>query len=153
MSTAESNRTRRALFLVELAVSALVFIGVGAAPGAAVARAAGATRVPILTGADRTPGSAGFGQVRPSEIYLGGDESGLVCHIHWDTWGGRFALGIGTAWYLAPRRQTADGHWAPAVVVLYRLGGWRHRRAYTRYRWYFPEGGSLSGGGADDCLV
>ncbi|MGH2889229.1 MAG: hypothetical protein ACRDNJ_06355 [Solirubrobacteraceae bacterium] len=160
---AESAPTRRSLLLA-VAISAIVASGAGPARGAGSAAASARTAngsahvaaakwTPILTGADRTQGSAGFGRVRPSEIYLGGDESGLACHIHWAAWGGRFAVGVGTAWYVAPRRPVADGHWAPAVVVLYRLGRWRHRLAYTRYRWYFPEGGSLSGGGADDCLV
>lgn len=161
--TAEPAQIRRALLLA-VAISAIATSCAGSARGAGIAAASthsaaasahpAATRqTPILTGAGRVPGSAGFGRVRPSEIYLGGDESGLACHIHWDAWGGRFALGIGTAWYVAPRRPVADGHWAPAVVVLYRLGSWHRRPAYTRYRWYFPEGGSLGGGGADDCLV
>jgi hypothetical protein len=48
-----------------------------------------------------------FGTVRPTTIFLGGDESGLFCHIKWSSWGGQFAVGTGTGWYLVlpPGRQ------------------------------------------------
>lgn len=123
------------------------------AVSAAASRQTVSRKTPILTGAGMGPGGSGFGQVRPRDIYRGGSGYGVACHIRWAAWGGPLAVGIGTAWYVAPGAATAGGHWALAVVVLYRLGSWHHRPAYTRYRWYFPEGGSLSGGGVEDCLT
>lgn len=123
----------------------LLVIGVVAAAVAAAA-SAGGTSPPILTGAHNVPSSQGFGKVKPSTIYLGGDPTGLVCHIRWLSWGGQFAIGTGTGWYEGPRQAVAAGHQAPAVVVLYHLGTWHGRRAYTKFSWSFPQGGSTYGG-------
>lgn len=83
----------------------------------------------------------GWGQVKPKVIYNGGDVSGLVCRIHWLSWGGKFAVGIGTGWFLTPGQITDDGKWEPAVVVLYPLGTWRGRPAYEQWDEYFPGDG------------
>lgn len=97
--------------------------------------------MPILTGPTPMSG-AGFGQVRPSEIYLGGDPTGLVCRIHWLSWGGQLAVGDGTGWYINSHQAVSQGKAAPVVVVLYYLGTWRDRPAYTSYHWYFLGNGS-----------
>ena len=39
--------------------------------------------------------AAGWGTPHPSEIFNGGDPSGLVTHIHWSGWGGASASGHG----------------------------------------------------------
>jgi hypothetical protein len=111
-----------------------------------VGASAGGTSTPILTGAGNVRSSEGFGKIRPSTIYLGGDPTGLVCHIRWLSWGGQFAIGTGTGFYEGPNQAVAAGHQAPAVVVLSRLGTWHGRRAYTKFNWYFPQNGSTSGG-------
>jgi hypothetical protein len=49
------------------------------------------------------PQSRGFGSVRPAKIFNGGDPSGLVTNIHWDTWGGVEALGRGLNAISAPK--------------------------------------------------
>lgn len=140
MEATSSSGERQSVRNVRRIARALVIIAslCFAAAGAAVARP-----IPVLAG--NFSNSKGFGQSRPSEIYLGGDESGLVCHIHWDSWGGPFAVGTGTGWYLHAGQITANGHWAPAVVVLYHLGRWHGKPAYTKYQWYFPQGGSTYG--------
>ena len=102
---------------------------------------ASSTPVPILSGPQPMSG-AGFGQVKPRTIYLGGDESGLVCRIQWLSWGGQIAVGTGTALYVGPRQITAAGHWAPTVVTLFHLGTWHGRPAYKGYKWYFPGNGA-----------
>ena len=84
----------------------------------------------------------GIGQVKPSTIFLGGDPTGLVCRIHWLSWGGEFAVGTGIGWYINSTESVAEGHAAPAVVVLYRLGTWKGRSAYKSWNWYYPGEGS-----------
>ena len=112
----------------------------------ATSAVAGGTPPPILTGAGIAPYSVGFGKVKPSEIYLGGDATGMICHIRWDSWGGQFAIGTGTAFYLEAGQITADGHWVPAVIVAYHLGVWHGKRAYLDYAAEYPQGGSTYGG-------
>lgn len=135
------------------AIAALALIAVG---GIVTTASAGSTPSPVLSGsavwtgsggvAGGLPGSKGFGRVRPGVIYLGGDESGLICGIRWVSWGGQFATGVGTGWYIGSHQGTSQGHQAPVVVVAYHLATWRHRPAYAAFRSYFPQGGSTYGG-------
>ena len=121
-------------------------LAVAAAAVIAVATAsAGPRPTPILIGGG-PPSSEGFGQVKPGKIFLGGDPTGLVCAIHWTSWGGQFAIGTGTGFYVGPNQITAAGRQAPAVIVLYHLATWHGRPAYTKYTWYFTQGGSTYGG-------
>lgn len=130
-----------------LVLTVIVAVGVATA-------SAGSTPTPVLSGVATMPdgvggglpSSKGFGRAKPREIFLGGDESGLACHIAWTRWGGQFALGTGTSWYIGPHEGTSQGHQAPAVIVLYHLATWHGRPAYTRFNWYFPQGGSTYGG-------
>lgn len=41
------------------------------------------------------PAGAGWGKPHPSEIFNGGDPSGLVRHIQWSSWGAASATGHG----------------------------------------------------------
>jgi hypothetical protein len=100
-----------------------------------------ASAVPILTGPNPFNGK-GFGSVKPGIIFQGGDPTGLVCRIHWLSWGGAFAVGTGIGWYINSYESVAEGHAAPAVVVLYRLGRWKGRSAYKAWTWYYPGNGS-----------
>jgi hypothetical protein len=77
--------------------------------------------------------------VRPKRIFLGGDISGLVSHVHWRRWGRARAVGRGRGWYIPPGSFTADGHYARARLVAWDLGSCGSRRAYRRFEWYFPE--------------
>lgn len=86
-------------------------------------------------------GTRGFGQVKPREIFYGGDPTGLVCEIHWSSWGGRIARGTGIGWYVSGRQSVAQGHHAVATVVATNLGTWRGRPAYNRLTWSFPNHG------------
>jgi hypothetical protein len=113
---------------------------IAAVAGTAVATA-GSTQVPILTGPMPLTG-AGFGHIKPKTIYQGGDPTGLLCTIHWLSWGGPMAVGTGTGWYINSHQAVSQGKPAPAVVVLYHLGVWHGRRAYKRWTWYFPGSGT-----------
>jgi hypothetical protein len=123
----------------------VVLAGAAAAVIAVATASAGSRPTPILIGGG-PPSSEGFGKVKPGKIFLGGDPTGLVCAIHWTSWGGQFAIGTGTGFYVGPNQITAAGHQASAVVVLYHLATWDGRPAYTKYKWYFPQGGSTYGG-------
>lgn len=41
------------------------------------------------------PHGMGWGKVRPKRIYNGGVPNGLVRQIHWRSWGGKVAKGVG----------------------------------------------------------
>lgn len=85
--------------------------------------------------------TVGFGHVKPSEIFYGGDPTGLVCNIVWTSWGGSTARATGTGWYISGNESVAQGHFARANVVASRLGTWRGRRAYRTLTWSFPNRG------------
>jgi hypothetical protein len=86
-------------------------------------------------------GTKGFGQVKPREIYYGGDPTGLVCKIHWHSWGGRVTRGTGVGWYISGNHSVAQGHAAIADVKATKLGTWTGRPAYNRLTWSFPNHG------------
>jgi WD40 repeat protein len=83
----------------------------------------------------------GFGQVRPKEIFNGGDASGMVSHITWKSWGGPKAIGTGTAEYVRPNQSSASGAEEPATVVAFNLGLCGGKLMYRAVEWYFPQHG------------
>lgn len=120
-----------------------VVAAVIALAAAGTAGASGGARPTLGPAYYPEPYQEGFGHVRPATIYQGGDPTGLVCRIHWFSWGGRAAIGEGTGWYVGPRQSVNEGHPALAVVVLSKLGRWQGHSAYLRYQWYFPDGNGL----------
>ena len=68
----------------------------GTAPTLGVATAWGASAV-------------GFGQVKPAEISLEGDPTGMLTGITWQSWGGGTATGTGTSTYVGPNQSAAQG--------------------------------------------
>ena len=83
----------------------------------------------------------GFGQVRPKEIFNGGDPTGMVSHITWKSWGGPKAIGTGTALYVGPNQIVANGTEEPATVVAFNLGLCGGKLMYRAVEWYFPQHG------------
>jgi hypothetical protein len=83
----------------------------------------------------------GFGQVKPSKIFNGGDPTGLVTGVAWSSWGGAQATGTGTAEYLAPDQTVAQGTEEPATVVAFDLGTCDGKLMYQAIEWYFPQHG------------
>ena len=83
----------------------------------------------------------GFGTVKPSEIFNGGDPTGMVSHIVWESWGGPEAVGIGTAEYVKPSQSVAEGKEEPATVVAFDLGSCNGRIMYRAVEWYFSQHG------------
>jgi hypothetical protein len=95
---------------------------------------------PILAG-PWGMGQKGYGHVKPSTIFNGGDPTGLVQHIHWTSWGGSRAVGAGIGTYVGSHQDVAEGTQQIARVVLFQLGYCRGRRAYNAIEWYFPQHG------------
>jgi hypothetical protein len=89
---------------------------------------------------DGLKGTKGFGQVKPRTIFYGGDPTGLVCYIHWQSWGGPVARGTGVGLYVGGG-IVANGHAAKATVVASKLGTWKGRPAYNKLTWSFPDHG------------
>lgn len=83
----------------------------------------------------------GFGQVRPSEVYAGGDPTGMVTGVRWTSWGGPTATGTGTGYWTPPSGFVSDSVDAPARVVASNLGTCHGRPAYLSVTWYFPTKG------------
>lgn len=70
------------------------------------------------------PNGVGFGQVRPTEISLGGDPTGILTDISWQSWGGSqvTGTGTGTSTYVGPGQTVAQGSQQTATVDAYDLG-------------------------------
>jgi hypothetical protein len=87
----------------------------------------------------------GFGQAEPSTIFNGGDPTGLVKHISWQSWGAAKAIGYGKAEYVGPNQSVATGRQKPATVVAFHLGTCDGKLMYEAVEWYFPgEGQSFN---------
>jgi hypothetical protein len=96
--------------------------------------------------------AVGFGQVRPAEISLGGDPTGVLTGITWQSWGGDTATGTGTGTYVGPNRSTAQGMQETATVVASDLGSCGGGPAYQQVKWYFPSQGETLGTGANNTI-
>jgi hypothetical protein len=96
--------------------------------------------------------AAGFGQVKPAEISLGGDPTGMLSGITWQSWGGDTATGTGTSTYVGPNQSAAQGVQERATVVASDLGRCGGGAAYQQVKWYFPEQGETLSTGANTTI-
>ena len=125
-------RTGLRLKTAVAAMTAAAVIAIGA-------EAAAAGGLPVLAG-PWAPGQQGYGHVKPHTIFNGGDPTGLVKMIHWNSWGGQRAIGTGTALWVGPHQIVAQGKFEKgAKIVLFQLGRCQGRLAYNAIEWYFPE--------------
>ncbi len=83
----------------------------------------------------------GFGQVKPSKIFNGGDPTGLVTHVVWKSWGGAQAVATGISEYVGPSQSNASGAEEAATVVAFDLGTCGGKLMYRAVEWYFPQHG------------
>jgi hypothetical protein len=125
-------------------IAGLVLLAAAAAPvlASAATRSTTASRQPPRLGRPWAPGQSGYGKVRPTRIFNGGDPTGLVQHISWTDWGASQAIGEGVAEYVWPGTSVAGN--APtsgARVVAFHLGTCRGHRSYNAIEWYFPKYG------------
>lgn len=106
----------------------------GCSPGAA------STVVPVL---GRPAGifvhGTGWGKVKPTEVFNGGDPTGLVTHISWSSWGGSTAMGTGTSDW--PYPSVAAGKEERVKIVAFNLGKCGGKLMYQAVEWYFPQHG------------
>jgi hypothetical protein len=73
-------------------------------------------------------GSVGYGQVKPTRLSFA--KNAQICHIHWDSWGGKIALGTGVGFAVNP--DTYKLFPSAVVVYLYDLVTQQGKAAYTR---------------------
>lgn len=122
----------------------VAFYGTGqTTPAARASSSTGAVRKPepTLGAAAWSPGSQGYGQVRPSVANANGDGTSVVDNLHWRTWGGPTATASGTASWVPPDGASSDGIETPAVVIASDLGDCHGHLAYRKIGWYFPSRG------------
>lgn len=95
---------------------------------------------PVL-GAEWGSDQEGYGTARPATVFNGGDPTGLVSDISWDSWEGSRVTGHGTAVYVTADQTVADGTDEPATIVAFDLGDCNGRQAYRAVEWFFPQHG------------
>jgi hypothetical protein len=86
--------------------------------------------------------------VEPAAISLGGDPTGTVTGITWQSWGGAEGTGTGRGTYVGPDQTVAQGTVETATVVAYDLGTCKGAPAYSLVTWYFPGQGQTLHSGA-----
>jgi hypothetical protein len=96
--------------------------------------------VPVLAGPWNRD-QEGYGHVKPSTVYNGGDSSGLVKNIRWSMWGSSRAIGEGLGLWIGPKRHSFEGTRERVRIVLFQLGYCHGKRAYEAIEWYFPQHG------------
>ena len=101
----------------------------------AIAAASGG---PVLGWARAFSNGAGFGQVKPRRVYLGGDPTGEVRSLRWHAWGAGTTAGFGTGW--CPGRSVADGHFCTVSLHASDVGRCHGHRAYRTLAFYFKPG-------------
>ncbi len=87
------------------------------------------------------PYQRGYGNLRPSAVDNGGDPTGIVEGVRWQSWGKDRAIGVGTSSYVPPGKIVADAIPEQATVVAFNLGTCKGMRSYNAVEWYFPQHG------------
>jgi hypothetical protein len=85
----------------------------------------------------------GFGQVKPSEVFNGGDPTGLVTKIVWHSWGAPQSVGAGISTYVGSNQSVAQGTQQSATIVAFDLGTCNGKLMYRAVEWYFPQHGQI----------
>jgi hypothetical protein len=98
----------------------------------------------VLGGEEFASNGEGWGEERPAAIYNGGDASGSVTDIRWNSWGGSAAIG----WGRNPIFKPHGGYFRHPVWIKLKasaVGRCEGLRAYTRLQFRAPKrpGGRL----------
>jgi hypothetical protein len=93
----------------------------------------------VALAASWTSNQEGFGDVRPKTVFNGGDGTGLVENITWESWGGPTSIGHGTACHVSDGGSSADCALLPATIIASNLGTCNGKAAYEDVGWYFPS--------------
>jgi hypothetical protein len=83
----------------------------------------------------------GYGSAQPTIISNGGDPTGIVTDVSWQSWGGPEAVGTGTGYYDPPNVPVHQATMEKAIVVAFDLGTCAGQYMYQGVEWYFPESG------------
>jgi hypothetical protein len=84
---------------------------------------------------------SGFGEVRSNAFSNGGDPTGSVGSVVWDTWGEPTATGIGISTYVGPNKSVSEGTQEQAHIVAFDLGDCDGQYMYRKVEWFFPQHG------------
>lgn len=87
------------------------------------------------------PNARGFGTVKPSVIDNGGDPTGLVTGVAWQSWGGKTANGTGESTFVPDGGPVAAGTTKAVEIRAYDLTTCDGRPAYEHVTWWFPSEG------------
>lgn len=125
-----------------MSVRALLAMGISVCAGSAVyVIVAQAAPEPVL-GHPWAPYQQGYGTVRPTNVFNGGDPTGAVSHIRWQNWGAATAIGTGTSVYVWPGTAVAsNGPMPGARIVAFHLGSCRGVPSYNAVEWFYPRYG------------
>jgi len=83
----------------------------------------------------------GYGTVRPSTVFNGGDPTGMVFNLSWQSWGGPTAIGTGRSYDPTGKPSVAQSVENQATVVAFDLGECKGQLMYRAIEWYFPSDG------------
>lgn len=83
----------------------------------------------------------GFGQVRPTSFFNGGDPTGRVTAVTWNSWGSPTAVGTGTGYWVGPNQLVAGASPEPVTIEAFDLETCEGKPMYGAVEWYFPEHG------------
>jgi hypothetical protein len=108
---------------------------------AAAATASPSTPSPVPVLGQSRGTTQGYGSVRPNVISNGGDATGLVMNVSWQSWGGSQAVGTGTGYYVPPNVPLALAKAEQATVVAFDPGTCDGQYMYQAIEWYFPASG------------
>jgi hypothetical protein len=84
---------------------------------------------------------SGWGHVAPASVYNGGDPTGAVNSIKWNSWGGLEATGTGTSVFVGPDQTVSEGTDEPVTIVAFDRGTCAGVYMYEAVEWYFPQHG------------
>jgi hypothetical protein len=100
-----------------------------------------AAPIPTLGSLTSLINGQGFGKVEPNKVFLGGDPTGILNAITWQTWGGQEATGTGTGFWVRPGGFVVGAIPEPASIVAYDLGTCGGEYMYRSVEWFFPQQG------------
>ncbi len=97
--------------------------------------------VPILGTQWGVPGGQkGYGTAHPDTIFNGGDPTGLVTGVHWQSWGGPVAIASGMS-YDPGNSIVANSVLRAVTVEAFNLGVCHGTLMYQAIEWYVPADG------------
>jgi hypothetical protein len=83
----------------------------------------------------------GYGEARPSTVNNGGDPTGLVRHVTWESWGKSTAIGHGISVDASHAHSVAEAPSKRATIEAFDLGNCAGRLMYKAVEWWFPSDG------------